>query len=67
MADRLVISIDAATPEGAATLVQTAIDRHGHLDGAFNNAGGVLAGGPLTELTDTAWQNELALNLTSVF
>ena len=57
-----------ATREGdVAAAVALAIDRFGHLDGAVNNAGGVLAAGPLADLSAADWQAELDLNLNSVF
>jgi NAD(P)-dependent dehydrogenase (short-subunit alcohol dehydrogenase family) len=57
-----------ATQEGdVAAAVALAIDKFGHLDGAVNNAGGVLAAGPLADLPAADWQAELDLNLNSVF
>jgi NAD(P)-dependent dehydrogenase (short-subunit alcohol dehydrogenase family) len=47
--------------------VAEAVERAGRLDGAFNNAGGVNHTGPLGDLSDAAWQADLAQNLTSVF
>lgn len=57
-----------ATQEGdVAAAVALAVDKFGHLDGAVNNAGGVLAAGPLADLSAADWQAELDLNLNSVF
>jgi NAD(P)-dependent dehydrogenase (short-subunit alcohol dehydrogenase family) len=58
---------DLTVEANAAALVETAIERFGRLDGAFNNVGGVVGGGPLAELDSAAWDADLALNLTSVF
>jgi NAD(P)-dependent dehydrogenase (short-subunit alcohol dehydrogenase family) len=44
------VRADVTDKRDAAALVQTALDRFGRLDGAFNNAGGVVATGPLHEL-----------------
>jgi NAD(P)-dependent dehydrogenase (short-subunit alcohol dehydrogenase family) len=51
----------------AAALIAAAVERFGRLDGAFNNAGGVVAGGALADLDAADWDAEIALNLTSVF
>jgi NAD(P)-dependent dehydrogenase (short-subunit alcohol dehydrogenase family) len=61
------VRADVTREADAAALVATAVERFGRLDGAFNNAGGVLAGGRLSELAAGDWDAELALNLTSVF
>lgn len=61
------VRADATVEEGVAGLVGRAVEEFGRLDGAFNNAGGVAAGGPLAGLSADAWQAELELNLVSVF
>jgi NAD(P)-dependent dehydrogenase (short-subunit alcohol dehydrogenase family) len=61
------VRADVTEEADAAALVDAALDRYGRLDGAFNNAGGVAAGGPLPDLDAADWHAELALNLTSVF
>ena len=61
------VAADVTVEEQAAALVTTAIERYGRLDGAFNNAGGVEATGPLQDTDSAAWHADLALNLTSVF
>ena len=58
---------DATQEDDVAAAVALAIDKFGHLDGAVNNAGGVLAAGPLADLPAADWQAELDLNLNSVF
>lgn len=47
-------------------LVNAAVDRHGHLDVMYNNAGGDRSK-PLLEVTDEDFQRVIALNLNSVF
>jgi NAD(P)-dependent dehydrogenase (short-subunit alcohol dehydrogenase family) len=58
---------DVTEEADAAALVDAALAQFGRLDGAFNNAGGVNASGPLPELDSAAWHADLAQNLTSVF
>ncbi|MGK9050804.1 SDR family oxidoreductase [Neorhizobium petrolearium] len=48
-------------------LVETAVERFGGLDIAFNNAGGTVAYGPVTETSADDWRATLELNLTSGF
>lgn len=47
--------------------VKMALARYGKLDGAFNNAGAVLAMKPVAELSPDEWGDSLAVNLTSAF
>ena len=51
----------------AKALVDTAVDRFGGLDIAFNNAGILGEMGPLPEMSHAAWQATLDTNLTSAF
>jgi NAD(P)-dependent dehydrogenase (short-subunit alcohol dehydrogenase family) len=56
------------TKEGdVAGLVEHVVSRHGRLDGAFNNAGNVVAASPLHDLSESSWRSELDVGLTSVF
>lgn len=48
-------------------LVETAVERFGGLDIAFNNAGGTVGYGPMTETSTDDWRATLELNLTSGF
>jgi NAD(P)-dependent dehydrogenase (short-subunit alcohol dehydrogenase family) len=61
------VPTDVTSEADVTALVQTATNEFGRLDGAFNNAGGVDAVGPLAEMESAAWDADLALNLTSVF
>jgi NAD(P)-dependent dehydrogenase (short-subunit alcohol dehydrogenase family) len=60
------ITADVSSPADAERLVATAVDRHGDLHIAFNNAG-ILEAGPLADMDQAAWDRQLAVNLTGVF
>lgn len=66
-ADAVFVPTDVTAEAEVADLVQQVVDRHGRLDGAFNNVGAATAVGPLTDIDGTAWNADLALNLSSVF
>ncbi|MGH7003596.1 MAG: SDR family NAD(P)-dependent oxidoreductase, partial [Alphaproteobacteria bacterium] len=51
----------------ARALVDTAIDRFGGLDIAFNNAGSTGEMGPLPDASLAGWRETLDTNLTSAF
>ncbi|KVA29303.1 SDR family oxidoreductase [Burkholderia ubonensis] len=51
----------------ARTLVQTAVDRFGGLDIAFNNAGTLGEMGPTPQISETGWGETIDTNLTSAF
>ena len=51
----------------AKALVETAVDRFGGLDVAFNNAGSSGAMGPVPDVSLTGWRDTLDTNLTSAF
>jgi NAD(P)-dependent dehydrogenase (short-subunit alcohol dehydrogenase family) len=63
----LFVRCDATVEGDVAAAVDAAVATFGRLDCAVNNAGGVLARGPLDQITGDAWRAELDLNLTSVF
>jgi NAD(P)-dependent dehydrogenase (short-subunit alcohol dehydrogenase family) len=63
----LFVATDVTVEADVARLVQTAVTEFGRLDGAFNNAGGVAATGPVHALTARDWHADLAQNRTSVF
>ncbi|MCB5165794.1 SDR family oxidoreductase [Streptomyces bambusae] len=63
----LFVAADVTVEAGAAELVAAAVSAYGRLDGAFNNAGGINAGGPLTGIDTADWEAEIAQNATSVF
>lgn len=61
------VPADVSVEADAAALVAAAIAEFGRLDGAFNNAGGVNASGPVTSIDGASWDAEIAQNVTSVF
>lgn len=63
----LFVAADASVEADAAALVEAAESEFGRLDGAFNNAGGINAGGPISGIKAAAWEAEIAQNATSVF
>jgi NAD(P)-dependent dehydrogenase (short-subunit alcohol dehydrogenase family) len=63
---RFVVA-DVTSEEQVAALIDTTVRTFGRLDAAFNNAGDVVAPGPLPEIGADAWHAELAVNLTGVF
>ncbi len=58
---------DVKKEELAKSLVDTAMDRFGGLDIAFNNAGSNGAMGPVSEFSLAGWRDTIATNLTSAF
>jgi len=58
---------DVTSSEFVDSLIQGAAQRHGHLDVVHNNAGGSVTQALITDLSDEAWDSDLALNLTGVF
>lgn len=63
----VAVAGDVREPDLADLLVETAIDRFGGLDIAFNNAGSVGHPAPFPDLTEVEWREVLDLNLTSAF
>jgi NAD(P)-dependent dehydrogenase (short-subunit alcohol dehydrogenase family) len=61
------VPTDVTVEADVARLIAAAVSSFGRLDGAFNNAGGVSAGGEVRHIEAAAWQAELDQNLTSVF
>jgi NAD(P)-dependent dehydrogenase (short-subunit alcohol dehydrogenase family) len=63
----LRVPCDVTVPAQVTRLVETAVERFGRLDCAFNNAG---IGGPSASLADydpEEWNRVIAVNLTGVF
>lgn len=58
---------DTTVKDHVAAAVHAARTPFGHLHGAVNNAGGVVAPGPLDQVSGRAWHEELELNLTTAF
>jgi NAD(P)-dependent dehydrogenase (short-subunit alcohol dehydrogenase family) len=58
---------DVRDEEVARRLVDTAVNRFGALDIAFNNAGSVGAVGPVADISTDGWRETIDTNLTSAF
>lgn len=56
--------VDAAA---AATLVQAALDRHGHIDALVNSVGTNIPRRKLDELTSESWRELIDVNLNAAF
>jgi NAD(P)-dependent dehydrogenase (short-subunit alcohol dehydrogenase family) len=65
--EAVAIAGDIRDEDFARTLVDTAVDRFGGLDIAFNNAGTTGDAAPVTDISADAWQAMLDTNLTSAF
>ncbi|GAB2675031.1 SDR family NAD(P)-dependent oxidoreductase [Nocardia goodfellowii] len=68
----LFVPTDVTVEADVARLTQAALTEYGRLDAAFNNAGAVLAYGPVSAaeaggVAEQDWRADLELNLTSVF
>ena len=63
----IFVPADVSVEADAAALVAAAVAEFGRLDGAFNNAGGVNASGPVSGIDAADWDAEFAQNATSVF
>lgn len=63
----IFVPADVTIEDDAARLVTAAVAEFGRLDGAFNNAGGVNASGPISTVDADTWNAELTQNVTSVF
>jgi A-factor type gamma-butyrolactone 1'-reductase (1S-forming) len=67
-ADVTEVAADVRSAGGAAALVEAALERHGRLDGAFNNAAaGHPPPGDLTQLDEAFWDDVQATNLRGVW
>ncbi|HVU12685.1 MAG TPA: SDR family oxidoreductase, partial [Phototrophicaceae bacterium] len=61
------IQADVTQEAEVKTLIDTIIERYGHLDYAFNNAGGGGRFGSMTEMTEDDWNQSIDSNLKSVW
>ena len=61
------MGVDVADEDQVAAMVAAAVERHGGLHLAHNNAGINDAATPLHELSLASWQRMIDVNLTSVF
>ncbi|MEV0088464.1 glucose 1-dehydrogenase [Saccharopolyspora sp. NPDC050642] len=60
------VTADVSDSDDVARLVATAVERHGGLHVAFNNAG-VLATGPVADFDEQDWDRLMAINVTGVW
>jgi meso-butanediol dehydrogenase/(S,S)-butanediol dehydrogenase/diacetyl reductase len=58
--------LDQLHPNASADLVAKLLDRHGRIDGLFNNAGVVLSG-TAESTSEQTWEHVFALNVTAVW
>ncbi|MDE3203960.1 MAG: SDR family oxidoreductase [Acidobacteriota bacterium] len=58
---------DVSDPSAVSAMVEQVVGRFGGLHYAFNNAGVVGAGAPITEMPVDAWQRGIGVMLTGVF
>jgi NAD(P)-dependent dehydrogenase (short-subunit alcohol dehydrogenase family) len=58
---------DVSIASDAQHLVDSAVDRHGRLDGAFNNAGISQGGGAMADVSEETFDRLLAVNLKGVW
>jgi len=65
--DAQFVRTDVADERQVRALVDAAVGRFGHLDGAFNNAGIPPVAVPMAEITADQFRRMLAVNLTGVF
>lgn len=65
--EALALAGDVQSEQYAKDLVAAAVKQFGRLDVAFNNAGTLGPVGPSTEVDLAAWNQALAVNLTSAF
>ena len=65
--EAVAVTGDVREEETAVALVQTAIDRFGGLDIAFNNAGALLEMGSTPDISASGWRETLDINLTGAF
>jgi len=65
----VAVAADAGAPADVRDLVAAAIERFGHLDVLYNNAGVALVGqdGFTADIPDDVWDRVVRVNLTSVF
>lgn len=61
------VRTDVSSAHDVDALVATAVDRHGRLDGAVNNAGASQGGAPLADLDEDVFDEVLEVNVKGVW
>lgn len=61
------MQFDGTDAASCHDLIEAIAEKHGRLDGAFNNIGNTLGDSPLHETPPERWDATLAVNLSSVF
>jgi len=61
------VRADVTDPASVQAMVDAAVERHGHLDFAHNNAGITVAGPLMADTTDADWDRLVYVDLTGVF
>ena len=65
--DAVALAGDVRSEAYAKALVALAVEKFGRLDIAFNNAGTLGEEGPSTDVSETSWNETIAINLTGSF
>ncbi len=65
--DAHFIKADMAKPNQIQLLIEQTVDYYGRLDYAFNNAGVEGRFAPISELTETDWEQVISVNLKAVW
>jgi len=65
--DAVALAGDVRSEACAKALVALAVEKFGRLDIAFNNAGTLGEEGPSTDVSETSWNETIAINLTGSF
>lgn len=66
-ADAHFIQTDVANADEIRSLIEKVVEYYGRLDFAFNNAGTEGKFAPLTELTESDWEQTITVNLKAVW
>jgi len=65
--DAHYVVADVSEEKDVRRLVEAAVERHGRIDGAFNNAGISQGGGSLVEVSEEKFERLVAVNLKGVW
>lgn len=65
--DAYFIKTDVANPDEIRSLIKKTVEYYGRLDFAFNNAGTEGKFAPMTELSETDWEQTITINLKAVW